>query len=91
LGQPQGVAPTIAAFPPKKVTQFNSTSQTPLDFCGRVILSKAAAQANIVHIDIDPTSIRKNIPVTVPIVGNYKISLILLNKMLEEENLTGIS
>ena len=25
-----------------------------------------ASQAKIVHIDIDPTSIRKNIPVTIP-------------------------
>jgi acetolactate synthase I/II/III large subunit len=28
----------------------------------------------IVHIDIDPTSIRKNIPVTVPVVGDCKIT-----------------
>ncbi|MGD9227316.1 MAG: thiamine pyrophosphate-binding protein, partial [Desulfobacterales bacterium] len=34
-----------------------------------------ASQAKIVHIDIDPTSIRKNIPVTIPIVGDCKISL----------------
>ena len=34
-----------------------------------------ASQAKIVHIDIDPTSIRKNIPVTVPVVGDCKITL----------------
>ena len=34
-----------------------------------------AAQAKIVHIDIDPTSIRKNIPVTIPVVGDCKITL----------------
>ena len=28
-----------------------------------------APNAKIIHIDIDPTSIRKNIPVTVPVVG----------------------
>jgi acetolactate synthase-1/2/3 large subunit len=42
-----------------------------------------AAQARIVHIDIDPTSIRKNIPVAVPVVGDCRISLQLLNEMLE--------
>ncbi len=42
-----------------------------------------AAQARIVHIDIDPTSIRKNIPVAVPVVGDCRISLELLNGMLE--------
>jgi acetolactate synthase-1/2/3 large subunit len=34
-----------------------------------------------VHIDIDPTSIRKNIPVSVPIVGDCRISLQMLNEM----------
>ena len=41
-----------------------------------------AAQARIVHIDIDPTSIRKNIPVAVPVVGDCRVSLSLLNEML---------
>ncbi len=44
-----------------------------------------AAQARIVHIDIDPTSIRKNIPVSVPVVGDCKISLGELTAMLETE------
>lgn len=46
-----------------------------------------AAQAKIVHIDIDPTSIRKNIPVSVPIVGDCKISLDHLNRLVSEANL----
>ena len=46
-----------------------------------------AAKAKIVHIDIDPTSIRKNIPVTAPVVGDCKITLAKLNKMLDEEDL----
>lgn len=49
-----------------------------------------AAQAKIVHIDIDPTSIRKNIPVTIPIVGDCKISLQHLNQLIEETDLTDI-
>jgi acetolactate synthase-1/2/3 large subunit len=46
-----------------------------------------AANAKIVHIDIDPTSIRKNIPVTAPVVGDCKITLAKLNKLLDKENL----
>jgi acetolactate synthase-1/2/3 large subunit len=34
-----------------------------------------ASQAQIVHIDIDPTSIRKNVPVSVPLVGDCRASL----------------
>ncbi|MBC8419147.1 MAG: biosynthetic-type acetolactate synthase large subunit [Pseudomonadota bacterium] len=44
-----------------------------------------APKARIVHIDIDPTSIRKNIPVSVPIVGDCKITLQKLNSLLERE------
>jgi acetolactate synthase-1/2/3 large subunit len=42
-----------------------------------------ASQAKIVHIDIDPTSIRKNIPVTIPVVGDCRRSLEHLNGMLD--------
>jgi len=45
-----------------------------------------APKARIVHIDIDPTSIRKNIPVSVPIVGDCKITLKKLNQLLEKED-----
>jgi acetolactate synthase-1/2/3 large subunit len=43
-----------------------------------------ASQAKIVHIDIDPTSIRKNIPVTIPIVGDCKTSLGQLNDLTKD-------
>jgi acetolactate synthase-1/2/3 large subunit len=46
-----------------------------------------AQNAKIVHIDIDPTSIRKNIPVTVPVVGDCKVTLGQLNKLLKKEDL----
>jgi acetolactate synthase-1/2/3 large subunit len=49
-----------------------------------------AAQAKIVHIDIDPTSIRKNIPVTIPIVGDCKISLQHLNQLIDQADLADI-
>jgi acetolactate synthase I/II/III large subunit len=50
-----------------------------------------APQAKIVHIDIDPTSIRKNVPVSIPVVGDCKISLKELNEYLAKEDLTAIS
>ncbi len=44
-----------------------------------------APNAKIIHVDIDPTSISKNIPVTVPIVGDCKSALRGLNSLLKEE------
>lgn len=48
-------------------------------------ISAFAPHAKIVHIDIDPTSIRKNVRVDVPIVGDVKKVLTTLNKVLKEE------
>jgi acetolactate synthase-1/2/3 large subunit len=50
-----------------------------------------AKQAKIVHIDIDPTSIRKNVEVSVPVVGDCKASLAALNHVVEEENFARFS
>lgn len=47
-----------------------------------------ASQSKIVHIDIDPTSIRKNIPVTIPVVGDCKNSLEHINRLLDEIDLS---
>ena len=44
-----------------------------------------APSAKIVHIDIDPTSIKKNVRVDVPIVGDVKRVLAVMNKVLKEE------
>ncbi|WP_333653193.1 biosynthetic-type acetolactate synthase large subunit [Dissulfurispira sp.] len=44
-----------------------------------------APHAKIVHIDIDPTSIRKNVRVDVPIVGDVKKVLTVMNKILKED------
>ncbi|MBI4823566.1 MAG: biosynthetic-type acetolactate synthase large subunit [Nitrospirae bacterium] len=44
-----------------------------------------ASHAKIIHIDIDPTSIRKNVRVDTPIVGDAKRILHVLNKTLKEE------
>ncbi len=48
-------------------------------------VSTFAPHAKIIHVDIDPTSIKKNIPVTVPIVGDCREALIGLNRLLDEE------
>ncbi|CAN2039269.1 acetolactate synthase/acetohydroxybutanoate synthase, catalytic subunit [Candidatus Magnetomoraceae bacterium gMMP-15] len=49
-----------------------------------------AAQSHIVHIDIDPTSIRKNIQVSTPVVGDCNTTLKKLNEILEKEDFEGI-
>ncbi|MCX8034349.1 MAG: biosynthetic-type acetolactate synthase large subunit [Thermodesulfovibrio sp.] len=44
-----------------------------------------APNAKIIHIDIDPTSIRKNVRVDIPIVGDVSRVLQVLNNVLKEE------
>ena len=44
-----------------------------------------APHAKIIHIDIDPTSIRKNVRVDIPVVGDVKRVLSVLNRILKEE------
>lgn len=50
-------------------------------------IDQFARQAKIVQIDIDPTSIQKIIPVTLPIVGDCKKTLAHLNNLLNKEDL----
>ncbi len=45
-------------------------------------VSEFCPTATVIHIDIDPTSIRKNIHVDIPIVGDCKRVLIELNNIL---------
>ncbi|HXY53737.1 MAG TPA: biosynthetic-type acetolactate synthase large subunit [Nitrospirota bacterium] len=42
-----------------------------------------APEAKIIHIDVDPTSIRKNVRVDIPIVGDVKHVMVALNKELQ--------
>ncbi|RJP87777.1 MAG: biosynthetic-type acetolactate synthase large subunit [Desulfobacteraceae bacterium] len=44
-----------------------------------------ATHAKIIQIDIDPTSIQKNIQVDLPVVGDCKITLELLNQMIDQD------
>lgn len=46
-----------------------------------------AKNATIVQIDIDPTSIHKNIPVAVPIVGDCRMALEELNSLIDNESI----
>jgi acetolactate synthase-1/2/3 large subunit len=47
-------------------------------------LAEFAPNARIVHIDIDPAEIGKNVPTVVPVVGDAKQALALLESELEE-------
>jgi len=49
-------------------------------------LDEFAVNAEIAHIDIDPTSIHKNVPVSIPIVGDCKITLNHLNRLMKDED-----
>ena len=46
-------------------------------------LKKFAPHAKIIHIDVDPSAISKNVKVDVPIVGDVKLVLQELNKIAE--------
>ncbi|MCU0579291.1 MAG: biosynthetic-type acetolactate synthase large subunit [Desulfobacterota bacterium] len=47
-------------------------------------VERFAPEARIIHIDIDPTSIRKSVNVEVPIVGDCKDALTKLNQRIQQ-------
>ena len=49
-------------------------------------LNKFARDAQVIHIDIDPCSISKNVKATIPIVGDIKNVLDLMLKQLSKSN-----
>ena len=49
-------------------------------------LKKFAKGAKIIHVDIDPCSISKNVPVSIPIVGDAKNVLSKMNEEFDREN-----
>ena len=48
-------------------------------------IASFAPHAKIIHIDVDPTSIKKNVRVDLPIVGDVKDVLTQILKVLEEQ------
>ena len=44
-----------------------------------------ASQAKIIHLDIDPAEINKNINVDVPVIGDCKESLKLIIKKIQNK------
>ncbi len=52
-------------------------------------LDSFAAKAKIIHIDIDPTSISKNVKVDIPIVGDVSNVLKKINKAVMEKDIKG--
>ena len=53
-------------------------------------LDEFAPSAKIIHIDIDPTSISKNVRVDIPIVGDCKDALKKLLQLVKEKPLEGM-
>ena len=53
-------------------------------------LDAFAPQAKIIHVDIDPTSISKNVKVDIPIVGDAKNVVKEMNKLLSKPGLKNI-
>lgn len=49
-------------------------------------LDKYAKQAKIVHLDIDPSEIDKNVKTTVPVWGDCKETLPILTKLIQEND-----
>jgi len=52
-------------------------------------LDKYAKQAKVIHLDIDPAEIDKNVKTTVPVWGDCKETLPLLTQLVEQKQHTG--
>jgi acetolactate synthase-1/2/3 large subunit len=46
-------------------------------------LSRYAKQATVIHLEIDPSEVDKNVTADIPVLGNCKISLPLLTKQIK--------
>jgi acetolactate synthase-1/2/3 large subunit len=51
-------------------------------------VSEFAKNAEIIHIDIDPTAIGKNVNVAIPVVGDAKKVLVEVNKLIKRQKRT---
>ena len=53
-------------------------------------LATFAPQAKIIHIDIDPSSISKNVDVDIPVVGDAKAVLAEMLPLIEHRDRDGV-
>ena len=51
-------------------------------------LETYAKQAKVIHLDIDPSELGKNVPVDVPVLGNCKKTLALLTELIQNNRHT---
>ena len=51
-------------------------------------LDTYAKQAKVIHLDVDPSEIGKNVPVDVPVLGNCKKTLALLTELIQKNKHT---
>lgn len=70
--------------PNVKTTECDVLIAVGMRFDDRVTgdLSTYARQAKVIHLDIDPSEIGKNVPVDVPVLGNCKRTLSLLTERI---------
>ncbi len=73
--------------PNKKTNQCDVLIAVGMRFDDRVTgdLNTYAKQAKVIHLEIDPAEINKNVKADVAVLGNAKKSLRLLNVLLEEK------
>lgn len=76
-------------YPPNVLTnQADLILALGMRFDDRVTgrLSEYAKKAKIIHIDIDPAEINKNVPAYIPIVADVKNALRLLNPLIKKKS-----
>jgi len=75
------------AYANKAVSETDLIIAIGMRFDDRVTgkISSFANKAKVIHIDIDPAEIGKNVKVDVPIVGDVRIVLKLLNRKVESK------
>lgn len=82
LGMHGNIAPNI------KTNEADVLIAIGMRFDDRVTgdLTKYAKQAKIIHFDIDPSEINKNVKVDIPVLGNAKETLPAVTKLLKNAN-----
>jgi acetolactate synthase-1/2/3 large subunit len=84
LGMHGNVAPNL------KTNECDVLIAIGMRFDDRVTgdLNRYARQAKIIHFDIDPSEINKNVPVAIPVLGDAKETLPAVTRLLKENKHT---